>query len=102
MNTTNGRSPQGELIGLKNLGMASVNILHAIGVNSYDDLSQMGAVEAYRRIKARGIHVSKVMLYALQGALMDVHWNDLSPDLKKQLVTEAEQDETLAEESTNL
>lgn len=82
-----------ELLGLKNLGMATVNILHAIGVNSYDDLKKMGAVEAYCRIKGRGIHVSKVMLYALQGALMDVHWNDLSPDLKTQLVDEAEQAE---------
>ena len=83
-------STNGELLELKNLGMASVNILHAIGINSYDELSEMGAVEAYRRIKARGIHVSKVMLYALQGALMDVHWNDLSPDLKAQLVEEAD------------
>ncbi len=84
-------SDSAELIGLKNLGMASVNILHAIGINSYSDLSEVGAVEAYCRIKARGIHVSKVMLYALQGALMDVHWNDLSPEMKAQLVEEAEQ-----------
>src|SRR5690606_40672600 len=66
-----------ELLQLKNLGMASVNILHAIGINTYADLRRVGAVEAYRRIKARHINVSKVMLYALQGALMDVHWNDL-------------------------
>lgn len=79
-----------ELLELKNLGAASVNILHAIGVNNYDDLKKIGAVEAYCRIRGRGIHVSKVMLYALQGALMDVHWNDLSPDLKAQLVEEAE------------
>ena len=84
-------SNHSELMDLKNLGMASVNILHAIGVNTYQDLADMGAVEAYCRVKSRGIHVSKVMLYALQGALMDVHWNDLSPDLKAQLVEEAEQ-----------
>jgi DNA transformation protein len=30
------------------------------------------------------------MLYALQGALMDVHWNDIPPDLKARLVSEAE------------
>ena len=83
-------SNSADLIGLKNLGMASVNILHAIGINSYQDLSSVGAVEAYCRIKSRGIHVSKVMLYALQGALMDVHWNDLSPELKAQLVKQAE------------
>ncbi len=79
-----------ELLELKNLGMASVNILHAIGVNTRNDLAQMGAVEAYRRVKSRGIQVSKVMLYALQGALMDVHWNELSADMKADLVTQAE------------
>ncbi len=81
---------QSELLKFKNLGMASVNILRAIGVNTYSDLQHVGAVEAYRRIKARDINVSKVMLYALQGALMDVHWNDLPADVKVRLVAEAE------------
>lgn len=80
-----------ELLELKNLGMATVNILHAIGINTYPELRKVGSVEAYRRIKSRDINVSKVMLYALQGALMDVHWNDLPPELKQQLVAEAEQ-----------
>lgn len=79
-----------ELLQLKNLGMASVNILHAIGINTYADLQKVGAVEAYRRIRSRDINVSKVMLYALQGALMNVHWNDLAPEVKAQLVLEAE------------
>ena len=81
-----------ELLQLKNLGMASVNILHAIGINTYDDLKSIGSVEAYRRVKARGINVSKVMLYALEGALLDRHWNALEPDLKQQLVESAEQE----------
>ncbi len=79
-----------ELLELKNLGMASVNILHAIGVNTYQDLADVGSVGAYRKVKSRGIHVSKVMLYALEGALMDVHWNELAPDEKSRLVQEAE------------
>ncbi len=79
-----------DLLQLKNLGAASVNILHAIGVNSYADLKAMGPVEAYIRIKSRGIHVSKVMLYALQGALLGIHWNELEPDLKQRLVEDAE------------
>lgn len=87
---TNVNLAHSELLELKNLGMASVNILQAIGVNTYEDLAEMGPVQAYCRIKARGIHVSKVMLYALQGALMDVHWNDLPPDMKSQLVEEAD------------
>lgn len=81
-----------ELLQLKNLGMASVNILHAIGVNTYSDLQALGSVETYRRIKARGINVSKVMLYALEGALIDTHWSDLDTGLKERLVAEAEQD----------
>ncbi|MDO3386110.1 TfoX/Sxy family protein [Gilvimarinus sp. SDUM040013] len=85
---------QCELLKLKNLGMASVNILRAVGISSYQDLQAMGAVNAYLKIKERDISVSKVMLYALQGALMDVHWNDLSPELKQQLVTESENQST--------
>ena len=83
-------SNHSELLQLKNLGMASVNILRAIGINTYADLQRTGAVDAYKRIRARDINVSKVMLYALQGALMDTHWNDLTPALKAQLVAEAE------------
>ena len=74
---------QSDLLQLKNLGAASVNILHAVGINSYADLQNVGA---YSRIKNRGIHVSKVMLYALEGALLDIHWNDLQEDAKAQLV----------------
>lgn len=79
-----------ELLHLKNLGVASVNILRAVGISSIEDLRQLGAVETYTRIKRRGISVSKVMLYALEGALIDTHWKDLDPGLKKRLVAEAD------------
>jgi DNA transformation protein and related proteins len=79
-----------DLFHLKNLGIASVNILRAVGINTYGDLKQLGAVEVYRRIKKRGINVSKVMLYAMEGALLDVHWKNLDPEMKARLVREAE------------
>ena len=79
-----------ELLKLKNLGTASVNILNAVGVSAYADLEKLGPVEVYRRIRTRGINASRVMLYALQGALLDVHWNELDPELKARLVAEAE------------
>lgn len=85
-----------ELIELRNLGVATVNILQAIGITTREQLQEVGPVEAYRRIRARDIQVSRVMLYALQGALMDVHWNQLDPALKRRLVSAAEQD-TLSE-----
>jgi len=81
-----------ELLQLKNLGAASVNILRAVGVTSYRDLKQLGSVEIYRRIRRRGINVSKVMLYAMEGALLDVQWKQLDPATKAQLAREAEEE----------
>lgn len=81
---------QSDLLALKNLGAASVNILHAVGINNYDDLKNTGSVNAYTKIKGRGINVSKVMLYALEGALLNVHWNELDDSLKSDLVSKAE------------
>lgn len=80
-----------ELLDLKNLGAATVNILQAVGIHSREELAQTGAVETYKRIKARNIQVSKVMLYALEGALLDLHWTQLPPALKQQLVDRAAQ-----------
>jgi DNA transformation protein len=87
---------QSDLLGLKNLGITSINWLRAIGINCYQDLETMGPVEAYTRIKDRNIKVSKVFLYALQGALTDTHWNDLDPALKQQLLEEVRQRSELA------
>jgi DNA transformation protein len=75
---------------LKNLGNTSVNWLHAVGIHNREDLARLGPVQAYNRIRERGIKVSKVLLYALQGALLNVHWNELDAELKRQLVDEAE------------
>lgn len=79
-----------DLLGLKNLGNTSVNWLRAVGISSYDELKRNGAVLAYNKIRRRGFRVSKVLLYALHGALVDSHWNELDAALKNQLVDEAE------------
>lgn len=81
---------QSDLLALKNLGNTSVNWLHAVGIHNREDLARLGPVQAYNRIRERGIKVSKVLLYALQGALLNVHWNELDAALKRQLVEEAE------------
>jgi len=81
---------QSDLLALKNLGNTSVNWLRTVGIHSRDELAQIGPVAAYNRIRERGIKVSKVLLYALQGALLDLHWNELDPSLKQQLVEQSE------------
>lgn len=79
-----------DLNNLKNLGNTSINWLNAVGVNSFDDLQQLGAVAAYTKVKQRGFKVSKVFLYALQGALTSIHWSELDDNQKEALVNEAE------------
>lgn len=80
-----------DLLELKNLGVTTVNWLHIIGVNSLQQLSELGAAQAYVQIKARGIKVSKVALYAMHGALTDTHWTELSEQTKSELLLQAEQ-----------
>ncbi|MBX9754513.1 MAG: TfoX/Sxy family protein [Pseudomonadaceae bacterium] len=74
-----------ELLELKNLGKTSAQWLHASGIHSASDLRRLGAVDAYRAVKARGFRASKVLLYAIEGALMDVNWNELPPAHKAEL-----------------
>ncbi|HEY3700563.1 MAG TPA: TfoX/Sxy family protein [Spongiibacteraceae bacterium] len=81
---------QNDLMALKNLGNTSVNWLLAVGIHNRAELERVGSVQAYNRIRERGIKVSKVLLYALQGALLNVHWTQLDELEKKRLVIEAE------------
>ena len=78
-----------DLLELKNLGNTSINWLRSIGVNSQSELHEKGAVKAYHEIKQRGIRVSKVLLYALHGAMTDTHWNDIDDATKQSLLQAA-------------
>ncbi len=75
-----------DLIELKNLGKTSVQWLNAVGVRTLEQLHEIGAVAAYCKVRDRGFKVSKVLLYALEGALIGAHWNELDPDHKARLL----------------
>ncbi len=81
---------QNDLVALKNLGSTSVNWLLTIGIHNGDDLARIGAVEAYNRIRQRGIKVSKVLLYSLHCALLDMHWTQLDDIEKQRLLDDAQ------------
>ncbi|QBF28537.1 competence protein TfoX [Pseudomonas tructae] len=74
-----------ELQHLKNLGKTSAQWLHAVGIHSASDLRRLGAVSAYKAVRTRGFRASKVLLYAIEGALLDVHWNDIPAERKEAL-----------------
>ena len=73
----------------KNIGATIEKYLNKIGVFSLADLSEITPVKAYQSICEQ--HRDKTFpvcyyLYSLQGALLDVHWNDLPEELKKDLL----------------
>ncbi|MCY4072948.1 MAG: TfoX/Sxy family protein [Chloroflexi bacterium] len=76
-----------DLLKLKNIGETSANWLLAIGIDSVSQIEELGAAEVYRRLRAR-FPVSRNMLWALQGALMDLPYNQLPPDAKQALLDE--------------
>ena len=62
--------------------------LNEIGVFSLADLAEMTPVKAYKAICQN--HPQKSFpvcyyLYSLQGALLDLHWDDLPGELKYEL-----------------
>ncbi|HSC75841.1 MAG TPA: TfoX/Sxy family protein [Pseudomonadales bacterium] len=92
-----------KLIELKNIGASTVNILNSIGIHSQRELKAIGSAQAYRRIRQQGVHVSRALLYAMEGALLDIPWQSLDSALKAQLVQMAEriyQEETESEKLT--
>jgi DNA transformation protein len=70
---------------LKNIGKTSAQWLRAVGIRDVADLRRAGAVDAFRAVKARGFGASRVLLYAIEGALLDIHWGDLSDSQKQTL-----------------
>ena len=83
-----------ELIELKNLGKTSVQWLNAVGIRTANQLKESGSVAAYCKVRDRGFKVSKVLLYALEGALLGAHWNELTSDDKNRLLQEVQKQST--------
>lgn len=79
-----------EIEKLKNLGPRSAAWLADIGIHTTADLERMGVAEAYFLVKAKGYNASAVLLYALYGALHNIHWQDVPLETRAQLRQEAE------------
>lgn len=77
------------LKGAKNIGATIEKRLNEVGVFSLADLSEMTPVKAYQAIceqnQDKTIPVC-YYLYSLQGALLEIHWNELPDKLKKDLL----------------
>ena len=63
---------------LRNLGPVSKRMLAAAGITSVQTLRELGAVEAYRRVRSRDPRASLNLLWALQGAVTGRPWQDVA------------------------
>jgi DNA transformation protein len=70
---------------LRNLGPVSERWLAEIGIADLDDLRRVGVVEAYLRVRDLWDGASLNLLYALEGAVEDISWQEVSAERKRQL-----------------
>ncbi len=74
-----------QLLGLRNLGPTSVAWLTELGITTRQQLKAAGSIEVYRQLKARDYRVSLNLVYAIEGALLDLHWTGLPTELQRLL-----------------
>jgi DNA transformation protein and related proteins len=65
-----------------NIGPKSAAWLRQVGIRSRADLLEHGAVGAFVKIKRAGFRPSLNLLYALEGAVLDCHWQQV-PDARR-------------------
>ncbi len=75
---------------MRNIGPKSAAWLRQVGVRTLADIAAAGAVDVYLRVRRAGFKPSMNLLYALEGALLDCHWQDVPPERREQLLAEAE------------
>ncbi len=73
---------------LPNIGPKTSAWLREIGIMTLEDLEDVGVINAYLRLRESRPHqVTRNALWGLQAALLNLPWNELPPDLKRELLT---------------
>ena len=75
---------------LRNIGPKSAAWLRQVGLRTQQDLQAVGAVGAFVKVRRAGFKPSLNLLYSLEGALLDCHWQDVPETRRAQLVEAAE------------
>ncbi len=75
---------------LRNIGPKSAAWLRQVGLRTEDDLRAIGALDAFIRVKRAGFKPSLNLLYALEGALRDCHWQDIPAERRSELLIAAD------------
>lgn len=70
---------------LRNLGPASAEWLHTVGIVTLADLKRVGAVGAWQLVRTNQPRASLNLLYAMHGALTGQSWQEISAAEKDRL-----------------
>lgn len=74
-----------ELTSMMNIGKEMEKKLTAVGIDSSEKLTELGAKEAFSKLKEAYPQVCLVHLYTLEGAIHNIEFNCLSEDKKREL-----------------
>ena len=75
----------GELSKLPNIGKVVEKQLNDVGINTVDELINLGSKEAWLKIKEVDESACLNRLLALEGAIQNIRWHDLSDEDKQNL-----------------
>ena len=75
---------------MRNIGPKSAAWLRQVGLRSLDDIAAAGTVDAFMKVRRAGFKPSLNLLYALDGALQDCHWQEIPEARRTELVQAAE------------
>ena len=75
----------GELSKLPNIGKVVEKQLNDVGINTVDELINLGSKEAWLKIKEVDEIACLNRLMALEGAIQNIRWHDLSDEDKQNL-----------------
>jgi DNA transformation protein len=68
-----------------NIGKDTEAKLKEVGIDSYEDLKQIGTENAFIRVQAIDPGACLSFLCGLDGAIEGIKWHSLSPERKKEL-----------------
>ena len=77
----------GELSKLPNIGKVVEKQLNDVGINTVDDLVNLGSKEVWLKIKEIDDSACLNRLMALEGAIQNIRWHNLSEEDKDNLIS---------------
>ncbi|MEH6415758.1 TfoX/Sxy family protein [Pseudomonas sp. CGJS7] len=75
---------------MRNIGPKSAAWLRQVGLRTHEDIAAVGTVEAFMRVKRAGFKPTLNLLYAIEGALLDCHWQEISDERRQELILAAD------------